>query len=116
MFVLAQLILHLVQGLNQNKQPSLELYPNVNTAYAIFSIKLLIYNLNTLCMNGTLSCVDLTDVIIGDIPTCAVRFPGYSSIWKVVTFAGYSGVFKSGVCMRWGWGVSTVDPHLQTQS
>ena len=27
-----------------------------------------IYNLTTLCLNGTLSCVDFMDVIMGDIP------------------------------------------------
>ena len=27
-----------------------------------------IYNLTTLCLNGTLSCVDFVDVIMGDIP------------------------------------------------
>ena len=27
-----------------------------------------IYHLATLCLNGTLSCVDLVDVIMGDIP------------------------------------------------
>ena len=29
-----------------------------------------IYNLNTLCLNGTLSCIDFMDVVMADIPTC----------------------------------------------
>ena len=44
--------------------------PRVNTACrpTIFSIKLLyIYNLTTLCLNGTLSCVDFMDVAMGYI-------------------------------------------------
>ena len=32
------------------------LFPHVNTAYTVFSIKL-IYNLTTLCLNGTLSAM-----------------------------------------------------------
>ena len=36
------------------------------------------YNLTTLCLNGTLSCFDLVDVIMGDIPkeepNTAVKF------------------------------------------
>ena len=44
------------------------LFPHVNTAYIIFIIKLLLYNLTTLCLNGTLPCVYFIDVIIGDIP------------------------------------------------
>ena len=39
----------------------------VNTTYTIFSIEVL-YNLATLCLNGPLSCVDIVDVITGDIP------------------------------------------------
>ena len=42
------------------------LFPHVNTAYTIFSIKLVLVNLSELCLNGTLSCVDLMDVIMGD--------------------------------------------------
>ena len=36
--------------------------------YASFNIKLLYINLTTLCVNGTSSCVDFMDVIMGDIP------------------------------------------------
>ena len=43
------------------------LFSHVNTAYTVFSIKL-IYNLNTLCLNGTLFCVDFMDVTMGDEP------------------------------------------------
>ena len=39
---------------------------NGMTAYTIFSIKVLY--VATLCLNRTLSCVDLVDVIKGDIP------------------------------------------------
>ena len=44
------------------------LFPHVNTTDPIFSAKLLIYNLTTLCLNGTLPCVDFLEVIMGDIP------------------------------------------------
>ena len=40
---------------------NLRLFRHVNTAYAIFSIKLAI----TLGLNGTLSCVDFMDAIMG---------------------------------------------------
>ena len=43
------------------------LFPHGNTNYTIFSIKLL-YNLTTLCLYGTLPCVDFMDGIMGDIP------------------------------------------------
>ena len=44
----------------------------------IFSINMLyitglFINLATLCLNGTLSCVDLVDVIMGDIPPLQAR-------------------------------------------
>ena len=39
----------------------------INTAYTIFN-NAVIYNLTTLCLNGTLPCVDFMDVIMGDIP------------------------------------------------
>ena len=39
----------------------------------IFSIKLPHNNLTTLYLNGTLSCVDFMDVIMGDIPSCRPR-------------------------------------------
>ena len=42
------------------------LIPHVNIAYTIFSIKLIYINL--LCLNGTHSCVDFMDGIIGHIP------------------------------------------------
>ena len=35
-----------------------------------------LYNLTTLCLNGTLSCVDFMDVIMEDIP-----FPGVPGIF-----------------------------------
>ena len=35
---------------------------SVNTAYTMFSIKLLYNNLTTLCLNGTLPGVDFMDV------------------------------------------------------
>ena len=41
--------------------------PHVNIAYTIFIIKLLYNNLTTLCLDGTLSCVDFVDVR-GDVP------------------------------------------------
>ena len=45
------------------------LFVHVNNPYTILSIKLLyIHNITTLCLNGTLSCVDFMDVIMGDIP------------------------------------------------
>ena len=40
----------------------------INTAYTIFNVTLLLYNLTTLCLNGKLSCVDSMDVIKGDLP------------------------------------------------
>ena len=51
---------------------------HVNTASTIFSInkdlcrKAATYNLTTLCLNGTLSCVDFMDVIMGDIPLSVI--------------------------------------------
>ena len=42
-------------------------------AYTIFSIKQL-YDLTTLCLNGTLLCVDFMDVIMGDRP---IGLPAY---------------------------------------
>ena len=44
----------------------MRLFPYVNIAFTIY---LAIYNLTTLGLNGTLSCVDLMDIIRGDIPT-----------------------------------------------
>ena len=41
-----------------------KLFPHVGPT--IFSINC--YNLTTLCLNGTLPCVDFMDVIMGDIP------------------------------------------------
>ena len=43
------------------------IFPHVYTAYTIFSIKVL-YNLATLCLSATFSCVDFKNVIMGDIP------------------------------------------------
>ena len=44
------------------------LFPHVNTAYTIYlAVAFAIYNLTTLCLNGTLPCVDFMDVIMGDI-------------------------------------------------
>ena len=40
---------------------------HVNTAFTLFILKLL-YNLTTLYLNGTFSCVDFMDDIMGDIP------------------------------------------------
>ena len=42
--------------------------PSLHTPSAIVSVKLLSNNLTTLCLNGTLSCVDFMLVIMGDIP------------------------------------------------
>ena len=45
------------------------LSPHVNTACIIHIVQsCYIYNLITLCLNGTLPCVDFMDVIMGDIP------------------------------------------------
>ena len=50
--------MHVIMG-------DIPLFPHVNTAHTIFSIKLL-YNLTTLCLNGP--CSEYVDVIIGDVP------------------------------------------------
>ena len=34
----------------------------------VLSWEIPVYNLTTLCLNGTLPCVDFMDVIMGDIP------------------------------------------------
>ena len=51
------------------RTPPTRLLPHVNTASTrpIFSVKLL-NNQTTLCLNGTLPCVDFMDVTMGDIP------------------------------------------------
>ena len=49
------------------------LFPHVNTTYTIFCTKL-IYNLTTLCLSGTVLCVDFMDVIMGDILKCWITF------------------------------------------
>ena len=51
------------------RTPPTRLVPHVNTASTrpIFSVKLL-NNQTTLCLNGTLPCVDFMDVTMGDIP------------------------------------------------
>ena len=54
------------QTITRGKGAVLGVVPHVNTAYTIFSTKLL-YNLTTLCLNGTLPCVDFRDVIMGDL-------------------------------------------------
>ena len=43
------------------------LFPHGNTAYTIFSVKVL-YIASPNCLNGRLSCVNFVDVIMGDIP------------------------------------------------
>ena len=45
------------------------LFPHVNSLYYIYH-KAAIYNLTTLCLNGTLPCVDSMDVTMGDISLC----------------------------------------------
>ena len=56
------------------------LFPHVNTAYTIFTINA-IYNLTTLCLNGTLPCVDFMDVTMGDIPL----FPHVNTAYTIFT-------------------------------
>ena len=58
------------------------LFAHANIAYTIFTNLISIgcyiyccyiymYNLTTLCLNGTLPCVDFMDVIMGDLPSTA---------------------------------------------
>ena len=50
-----------------NRSLATVLPPCQHCLYYIYH-KAAIYNLTTLCLNGTLSCVDFMDVIMGDIP------------------------------------------------
>ena len=55
-----------LQHPGKSSRPLFRRFPHDNSPYTIFSIKLLYNNLTTLCLNGTLSCVDFMDVIMGD--------------------------------------------------
>ena len=57
--------------------------PHVNTADTICAI----YNIATLCLNGTLSCVDFMAVIMGDIPIMVVIKAG---VGRVICGCGVS--------------------------
>ena len=56
------------------------LFPHVNSLYYIYH-KAVIYNLTTLCLNGTLPWVDFMDVIMGDIPL----FPHVNTTYTIFT-------------------------------
>ena len=55
------------------------LSPHGNTTYIYH--KAAIYNLTTLCLNGTPPCVDFMDVIMGDIPL----FPHVNTAYTIFT-------------------------------
>ena len=69
----------------------------------LYLIKLL-YKLNTLCLNRTLSCVDFMDVIMGDIPM------------KLESVAGFLDTLSPGARRTTREGIGGTEPAVKHAS
>ena len=54
--------------LHGNAADNIQGYSSMLTSPILYLTKAAIFNITTLCLNGTLPCVDFMDVIMGDIP------------------------------------------------